>query len=317
MGLEETENMESAGADMDRGILIEEDSPRDGIQNEAAPFSIEERVGLIDALSLCGFRQIQAGSFVHPGKVPQMAQTEKVFERIRRRPGVVYSALVLNRQGLQRAVECGVEHLSVFVSASEEHSRKNANCSVAEAARAAREVIEAATGRNIFVRAGIMNAFGCRFEGSIPFDRVLGLARSFAEWGADEINLADTAGLGNPRQVEELVSQARDSIGLPLSLHLHDTFGFGLANVFAAFRKGVTRFDASCGGLGGCPFIPGAAGNVPTEDVVHLLESIGAPTGIDPGRLLDVVRGLEEKLGRKLNGRYGGALKKCALQAVR
>ena len=307
MSLERTQTAETVEAKAGRRILIEEDSARDGVQIESIPFSVEERVRLVDGLSLCGFFRIQVGSFVHPEKVAQMARTEEVFERIRRKEGVVYSALVLNRQGLERAVGCGVEHVSVYVSASETHSRKNADCTVAEAGRFARSVIEAAGGLGIPVRAGIMNAFGCRFEGAVPFERVLGLAQSFAQWGADEINLADTPGLGNPRQVEELLLRANDCIELPISLHLHDTFGFALANIHAAFRLGVRRFDACCGGLGGCPFIPGAAGNVPTEDVVHLFESIGEPTGIDPQRLLEVVRGLEDKLGRKLNGKYGAA----------
>jgi hydroxymethylglutaryl-CoA lyase len=285
-------------------VLIEEDSPRDGIQNEPASFSIEERVALIDELSQCGFRQIQAGSFVHPGTTPQMAGTEEVFERIKRKQGVVYSALVLNRKGLDRALACGVGHLAVFASASEEHSRRNANCTVEEAVATARGVIETAKGRGVFVRAGVMNAFGCRFEGAVPAERVLDMARSFAKCGADEISLADTAGLANPGQIEEMVEMVMEAAGLPLSLHLHDTFGFGLANVYAAFRKGVTRFDASCGGLGGCPFIPGAAGNVPTEDVVNLFETMGVPTGIDLARLLRVVAGLEKKLGRKIGGRY-------------
>ena len=256
-------------------VFIEENAPRDGIQNEPRLFSIEDRIDLVNDLSACGFERIQVGAFVSPQWVPQMADTERVCESMKRTPGVTYSALVLNKRGLDRAVGADLHHVSVFVSASETHSRKNTNCTVDEASRAVRKLIEQAKSGGLAVQAGVMNAFGCHFDGEIPLPRVLKLIKVYAESGADEVNLADTAGLAHPKQIEEMIHRVSDACELPLALHLHDTYGLGLTNVFAAWRSGVSRFDACCGGLGGCPFIPGAAGNVATEDVVHLFESDG------------------------------------------
>jgi len=285
-------------------VFIEEDAPRDGIQNEPCLFSVEDRTDLVNGLSACGFKRIQVGAFVSPQWVPQMADTERVCESIERYPEVTYSALVLNKRGLDRAVGADLGHVSIFVSASETHSRKNTNCTVEEASRAARKLIEQAKSSGLTVQAGVMNAFGCHFDGEIPPRRVLELIKVYAESGANEVNLADTAGFAHPRQIEEMIDRVRDVCELPLALHLHDTYGLGLANVFAAWRLGVGRFDACCGGLGGCPFIPGAAGNVATEDVVHLFEVMGIYTGVSLRRLAGVVGNLERKMGRRLPGRY-------------
>ncbi len=285
-------------------IFIEENSPRDGIQNETTPFSLEERVALINALSECGFRRIQVGAFVDSRKVPQMASTEKLFEKIDQRPGVTYSALVLNERGMDRALSAGLRHVSFFISASDTHSRKNTNRSMEEGLALAEKAIRRAKERQVAVQGGIMNAFTCRFEGPIPPSRVLGLVRSLLEMGVDEINLADTAGLAHPGQVEGMVHEVANLSTKPLALHLHDTLGFGLANVYAAWRAGASRFDASCGGLGGCPFIPGVSGNIATEDMVHLFESMGVQTGISLSRLSSVIAFLQGKLNRPLAGRY-------------
>lgn len=288
-------------------IVIEENSPRDGLQNESVVFSVQERVALIDALVGCGLKRIQIGSFVNPARVPQMAGTEEVFGLLRPRTGVIYSALILNRMGLDRAGECGLRHVSLFVSASETHSRKNTRCSVDEAMGAARRLIGLAKARGVTIQAGVMNAFGCRFEGAISSERVLDMVRVFAEEGADEINLADTSGLAHPLQIESLVRAAQAVMVLPLALHLHDTFGFAMANAYAAWKVGVRRFDASCGGLGGCPFIPGAAGNIPTEDLSRLFESMGVSTGVDLERAVELVVDLERRLGRSLPGKLAHA----------
>jgi hydroxymethylglutaryl-CoA lyase len=285
-------------------IFIEENSPRDGIQNEATPFSIAERVELVDALSECGFKRIQIGSFVNPKMVPQMAGTERVFEGIHRKQGVVYSVLVLNEKGLERAIACGMEHVSVFTSASEAHSRRNNHCSVGEGVERTVHLIARAKDRGVSVQAGVMNAFGCRLEGTIEAHRVVGILRSFEQAGADELNLADSSGLAHPGQIEAMAKRVHEASGAPFSLHLHDTYGFGIANIYAAWNAGVTRFDASCGGLGGCPFIPGASGNVATEDVAHLFHSLGVPTGLSLAGISRVVRDLEIKLARRLPGRY-------------
>lgn len=291
----------------DPAVFIEENAPRDGIQNERRMFSATERIELVNALSACGFRRIQIGALVSPRRVPQMAETEEVYEGIDRFPGVTYSVLVLNRKGLDRAISAGFEHVSLFVSVSETHSRENSNCSVDEAIVSARALIEQAKSRGLTVQAGVMNAFGCRSEGMIPIQRVLKLIRVFSEDGADEVNLADTSGVAHPRQMEQVIAGILEVSDLPLSLHLHDTYGFGIANIYAAWRSGVRRFDACCGGLGGCPFIPGAAGNVATEDVVHLFESMGVTTGISLECLARVVRLLETRMERRLPGRYTGS----------
>lgn len=292
----------------ENSVFIEENAPRDGIQNESTPFTLDERVALVNALSACGFPRIQIGSFVNPDRVPQMAHTEELFHRIEHYPGVTYSALVLNEKGLERALACRMEHISVFVSASESHSRKNSNCSVDESLRRCRGLVDKAKSHGMKVQAGVMNAFGCRFEGMVPPERVTGILETFQECQVDEINLADTAGLANPKQIQALISRVRGVCDLPLSLHLHDTYGFALANVYAAWSLGISRFDACCGGLGGCPFIPGAAGNVATEDVVHLFESMGIPMGVSLVQVGKIVLDLEKKLGRLLPGRYARSL---------
>lgn len=286
-------------------MLIEETAPRDGLQNEARVLSVQEKIRLIEDLVDCGVPRIQVGSFVNPRAVRQMADTEGVVRGLKRKEGVVYRALVLNERGLERAAACGVDHVAVFVSASETHSLRNSGCDVKEALRRAESVVRQAKADGIAVQAGVMNAFGCRFEGSIPENRVLRLAALLAEAGADELCLADTAGCANPRHTERLVEIFLTTFSVPLALHLHDTFGFGLANVWAAWKLGVTRFDGACGGLGGCPFIPEAAGNIPTEDLVHLFHAMGVPTGIDLERLTAVRGFLETAFQRKLPGRYG------------
>ncbi|MCU0572341.1 MAG: hydroxymethylglutaryl-CoA lyase [Syntrophobacteraceae bacterium] len=287
----------------DPGIIIEENLPRDGLQNEQVLFSVRERAALIEALVGCGLRRIQIGSFVNPARVPQMAGTEEVFGLLKQREHVIYSALVLNRKGMERAAGCGIGHVSIFVSVSETHSRRNAGCSVDEAMSGALTLIGLAKGMGVTVQAGVMNAFGCHFEGAVAPGRVLEMIGRFAGEGADEINLADTSGLANPAQVESLIPAVRSMTELPLALHLHDTFGFGIANAHAAWRVGVRRFDASCGGLGGCPFIPGASGNLPTEDLAWFFESMGISTGVDLGCAVELVMELERKLGRRLPGR--------------
>lgn len=297
-------------------ISIEEVSPRDGLQNETIVLSVEDRAAVVNGLAECGLKRIQIGSFVNPARVPQMAGTEDVYRLIRHRPDVIYSALILNRKGLHRARECGINHVSLFVSASEAHSRRNSQCSVDQALGNAREIIGEARTMGITIQAGVMNAFGCRLEGNVPVMRVLEMVRVFDAEGADEINLADTSGLAHPAQVEAMISAVTSITDLPLGLHLHDTFGFALVNAYAAWKAGVRRFDASCGGLGGCPFIPGVAGNVPTEDLVWLFESMGVSTGVELMRVIHMVSELEERIGRRLPGRlahadFSGFLDKC------
>lgn len=288
-------------------VLIEDEFLRDGLQNETRLFSIEERLGILSVLEAAGLRRIQLGSFVHPKWVPQMADTDELFARISRKPGVTYSALVLNAAGLARAREVAVPHLSISISASETHSRKNTNRSVAEGRAAVAPVIEEALASGIEVRAGIQSALGCGFEGAIDPEVVIAIARHWSDLGAQEVNLADTAGLANPRQVYELSARVREVLrpGCALSLHLHDTRGLGLANMVAGLKAGVRVFDAALGGLGGCPFIPKAAGNIATEDAAFMLSEMGVETGIDWRSLKPAIARAEALLGRALPGRMG------------
>lgn len=291
--------------DVSGPVLIEDEFLRDGLQNEARLFSVEEKLGFLAALEKAGVRRIQVGSFVHPDWVPQMADTDELFRRLTPKPGVIYSALVLNKRGLDRALAVGVRHLSISLSASESHSMKNTNKTVSEARAAIAPVIEAALAEGIALRAGIQSALGCGFEGRIDPGRVAEIAREFAALGVREINIADTAGLAHPRLVFELCtrlySELPEDVGL--SLHLHDTRGLGLANMVAGLQAGVRTFDAALGGLGGCPFVPKAAGNIATEDAAFACEQMGLETGIDWQALRGPVARAEALLGRALPGR--------------
>jgi len=280
-------------------ITIHEVVLRDGIQNEKKIVPTEEKLRLIGDLVACGIRRIEVSSFVNPKLVPQMADAEELWERIERKRGVLYSALILSKGGLERAIRCRVPHVGVFVSASETHSRKNSNKSVSEAMKEALRLIGAAQDAGLGVRAGVMNAFGCAYEGAVPVARVLKLLRAFVKSGPEEICLADSSGLGTPDQMETVLSRARGEIGgADLSLHLHNTRGLGLANVYAALRQGVSIFDTSLGGLGGCPFIPGARGNIATEDTVGMLHGMGIRTGIGLDRLAEASRRFEKIMGQ-------------------
>ncbi len=284
-----------------KAVTLEEVGLRDGLQGEARLFSVEEKVALARLLMDAGVRKLQIGAFVRPDWVPQMANTEEVFKALPERKDVTYTALVLNETGLERALSAGVTHLYVAASASNAHSLKNLNRPMPEAVKGVARIVDHAKKEGLHVRAGIMVAFGCPFEGPVPVERVLEIAERFADAGADVIDLADTAGLANPKQVYKLVVTVRSELeGGSLSLHLHDTRGLGLANLLAGLQGGVTHFDTSVGGIGGCPFIPHAAGNIPTEDAVLMLEEMGIETGIHLPRLCEATKWLETRLGRVL-----------------
>ncbi len=280
-------------------IVLHEVVLRDGIQNEKKLVSTEAKLRLIDRLTAAGVRRIEVSSFVNPALVPQMADAELLWKRLQRRKGVLYSALVLSERGLERALACGVPHVGIFVSASETHSRKNSNRSVEEALREAIGLIRTARDSGIGVRAGVMNAFGCAYEGKVSLRRVLKMVGRLLEAGPAEICLADTSGLGNPRQMREVIASVRALTGRKaLSLHLHNTRGQGLANLWVALEEGVNLFDTSLGGLGGCPFIVGARGNIATEDAVSLLHDAGLRTGIDLEGLIAVSLDFEKHMGQ-------------------
>jgi hydroxymethylglutaryl-CoA lyase len=291
--------------DLPKNIVFEDESLRDGLQIEKTQLSVDEIIAFVKGMEAAGVRRIQVGSFVHPKWVPQMANTDQVFQELDRRPDVVYTALVLNQKGVERALKCNVSHLSVSISASETHSQKNTHRSLADSLVYIREMIGATVAAGITTRGGIQSAFGCAYEGKISQDVVCDIAALYDSLGAHEINLADTAGLANPKSVYDLVTRVRSVVSdrVKLSLHLHDTRGLGLANMVAGLQAGVALFDSALGGLGGCPFVPKAAGNIATEDAVYAAEEMGVATGIDWRMLGDLALKFEERLGHPLPGR--------------
>ena len=291
-------------------VLFEDEVLRDGLQMESRLFTFEEKIKIFHLLKEANIRRIQIGSFVHPRLVPQMADTDALIRHLINTPGVLLTGLILNNKGLGRALACGLSHVSMSISVSDTHSRKNAGRPAAEALASMTLLITEAKKAGLRVRAGIQCSFGCAYEGMVPAEKVLSAAHAMTGAGADEINLADTAGMGNPLQVRALIESVKRSCpGIEISLHLHDTRGLGLVNMFAGYEEGVRIFDVCAGGLGGCPFVKGAAGNVPTEDAVHMFESMGIRTGVDLQKLGGVIDELESLLGRQLPGRMSRVLK--------
>ncbi len=282
-------------------VDVREVGPRDGLQNES-PVPVEARVRLIDALSATGLRRIEAASFVSARAIPPMAGAEDVMAAITRRPGVVYSALVPNPKGAERAVAAGADEIELVVSASETHNQKNVRRSVAESLIGARDVVEIAHDGRIAAEAIVSTSFGCPYEGDVAPERVAQLAGHLVDAGADSLSFGDTTGMATPRRVSDLID-ALDRAGIAparIGLHFHNTRGTALANVVAALDRGVVRFDASIGGLGGCPYAPGASGNAVTEDLVHMLQDMEIDTGVDLDALIDCARLAQEIVGREL-----------------
>lgn len=284
-------------------VILEEQGLRDGLQTLKTLIPTEKKLEWIDRLVAAGLRRIQVASFVHPRLVPQMADAEAIFQQLRKRQGVVYSALVLNQKGVERAIAAGAEHLAISISASDTHSQKNTRMTLEEAKTDFRQNVQLARAHGIRVRAGIQCAFGCRYEGAIPAERVLDLIKHHLDTGADEIALADSTGMAHPVQMRYLVSRALELCGpVPLALHLHNTENKGLANLFAAYEEGVRQFDTAFGGLGGCPFIPGATGNIATEDTVHFFRQMGVETGINLEQVAAISREVEAMTHAHLSG---------------
>jgi hydroxymethylglutaryl-CoA lyase len=286
-------------------VRLFEVGPRDGLQNESAQLSVEQRIGYIERLADAGLADIEVGSFVHPRWVPQMAATDDVARRLPRRAGVRYWAIVPNARGLGRAIDAGLERVCVLVSASESHASRNLNKSIAGAQAEALRLIAAAGAAGLATRAYVSVAFGCPFEGPVPPDLVLRLTRELLEAGAGEVSLGDTTGLGAPGPVRELARRALAAHGADrVAFHFHDTRGMGAANAYAVLAEGATILDSAAGGIGGCPYAPGATGNVATEDLVFLLDGFGIETGIDLERLVAATRWLEEEAPIAAPSRY-------------
>jgi hydroxymethylglutaryl-CoA lyase len=281
-------------------VLLEDETLRDGLQAEQRIFSVEEKLHIYSMLVAAGVRRIQIGSFVHPRVVPQLAETGEFIGAIREQQGdCLLTALVLNEKGLERAVDSGLSHLTMSVSVSNSHSRKNSGMTSNQACRTMADLIGSACRSGITVRAGLQCAFGCTDEGPVPKKRVVDTAVYMSEAGATEINLADTAGIAQPRDIQEMISLVQKKLpDISLSIHPHDTNGFGLANMRAGYEAGVRIFDVSTGGLGGCPFVQHAGGNVATEDAVGLFNSLGAQTGVDQQKIRSLTAWLFRNLGR-------------------
>ena len=282
-------------------VTICDVGPRDGLQNQPVTLEPPVRAKLVDLLAAAGVPRIEAVSFVSPKAVPQMAGAEEVVAAIERQTGVVYAGLALNEKGYDRLRACGLDEVHFAFAATEEFNRRNSNASVEEGLAQGERILERAATDGVRATVTIGVAFGCPFEGAVDPGRVAELAARLARAGAAEIVLADTVGVGVPRQVHDLVGRVAPT-GIPVGVHLHNTRNIGFANAYAALEAGATVFDASVGGIGGCPFAPRATGNIATEDLVYLFHGEGVETGIDLGALIDVAQWLESQLGRELEG---------------
>jgi len=293
----------------DRATVYEV-GPRDGLQNEAERISAADRVRFIDLLTDAGLPAIEVGSFVSPQAVPQLADTESVFRGIRKASGVRYPVLVPNEKGFDRAVAAGALEIAVFTAASETFNRHNINAGVDESIERFRPVAARARAQRIRVRGYVSTAFGCPYEGDVSAEAVREIVHKLLDLGVDEISLGDTIGVATPADVYDVIETLYDS-GVSrgiLALHFHDTRGTALANVFAGLECGVTTFDASAGGLGGCPYAPGASGNLATEDLLYMLEGLGVATGVSLPRVVEASRFLAGLLGHRPPGRYLAAV---------
>lgn len=288
---------------MTRSVEIVEVGPRDGLQSEPGVFPTEDKIQLIESLIDAGLGRLEVTSFVNPKKVPQMADAEAVLAGLRKRPGVQYIGLVLNRKGFERAVAAGCTEVGMAVVSSDTFNRRNQGVSTDESIAAWLEIARAAREVGVRAQVTIATSFGCPFEGEIPVARVLEVAERVAEGQPHEISFADTVGVGVPWQVSEVIQGARERLpSLRLRAHFHNTRNTGLANAYAAVQAGVHALDSSVGGIGGCPFAPAATGNIPTEDLVYMLQRAGVTTGVDLPRLLAVSEWLQQRLGRTLPG---------------
>ena len=286
-------------------VRLVEVGPRDGLQNEPDPMPASVKIAFVDALSRAGLTDIEVSSFVRPDRVPQLADAAEVFRGIERRSGVRYWALVPNAHGLADALECGVTHVAVFTAASDGFNRANINASVEESLARIRPVIRDAKTAGCAVRGYVSTAFGCPYDGDVEPAAGARVARTLLDAGADEVSLADTIGVAVPRDVEAVLD-ACEAMGIPLdaiALHFHDTRGTALANVHTGMRRGITTFDSSAGGLGGCPFAPGATGNLPTEDLVYFLDQMEIESGVSLDGIARASLAVAEALGRPLVSR--------------
>ncbi len=286
-------------------IRIVEVGPRDGLQNESDIVSTEVKVSFVDALSESGVAEIEAGSFVSPGAIPQLADSDEVFQKIERQPGVIYSALVPNERGLERARAVAVNKIAVFTAASDSFTRRNINCTISESIKRFRPVVFGAKRDGMTVRGYVSTATHCPFEGAIQPSQVLDVVRQLLDLGVDEISLGDTVGKAAPRDIRRLLDEIVPRVDRSrLSLHVHDTCGMAVANVLTAWTDyRIEAFDTAAGGLGGCPYAPGASGNAATEDVVYALKASGASLAVDERKVIAAASEIGKILNRRLSSR--------------
>ncbi len=295
---------------MHNKVLLEDESLRDGLQFEKDVVELHHKIEIFKLLEGAGVQRIQVGSFVNPKVVPQMADTDELIKQLKDVTNVQLTGLVLNERGLERAAQAGLEHISLSASISDTHSRKNVRKPADEALANLTAMIKEAKELGITVRAGLQCVFGCVYEGQIGVNQILNGIEKIASAGAEECNLADTTGMAHPRQITKIIEQVRKRLPeMTLSLHLHDTRGLGIANMMAGFDAGVRSFDTSAGGLGGCPFVKGAAGNIATEDAVNLFAQMNIDTGISLPAICSVADYYEQLLERKLPGRMSKVIK--------
>jgi hydroxymethylglutaryl-CoA lyase len=288
-------------------VSIYEVSPRDGLQNERTSAPLSDKVRLIEALSSAGLTRIEITSFVSPKWIPQLADADELAEEIEnhhRHPGVTYSALVPNAKGLERAKRAKMEEIAVFLSASETHNRKNINKTIAATMSAFEETVGPALAAGIRVRAYVSTVWGCPYEGEVDPKRSVAITKKLVEMGCYQVSISDTIGAGTPRQTEKILEMMLAEVpSEKLAMHMHDTRGTALANVIVGLEMGIRTFDSSVGGMGGCPYAPGAAGNVATEDLVYMLHGMGVSTGTDLELLVEAGRVAESIVGRNLPGK--------------
>lgn len=297
-------------------IFFNEVVTRDGFQNEPAFVETADKVALIDELSQCGFAKIEVTAFVSPKAIPMLRDAEEVMGRITRRAAVQYTALVPNVRGAERALEARADELNLVMSVSQTHNLANLRMTREKSFAAIKEVVTQVNGQ-VPINVSLSTAFGCPMQGQIELNEVMDWARRFADLGVRGLTLCDTTGMANPRQVRLLADAVVSSLGrLELTMHFHNTRGMGLANVLAAVESGITSFDGSLGGLGGCPYAPGASGNICTEDTIHMLQTMGLETGVDLERLIHLARALPGLVGHSTPGQLAQAGRACDLHPV-
>ena len=298
-------------------VKVCEMGPRDGLQNESGVVSTADKIRFIDLLSASGLAVVETTSFVRPSAIPQLSDAEAVMAGIERRPGVTYLCLTPNERGLERARAAGVRAVAVFTAASESFAKRNINMTIAESLAAFAPVVKSARADGMWVRGYVSTAFGCPYDGIVPVGDVVRVASALAELGVDEISIGDTIGVATPNQVVDVAGALQAQMPVErLAMHFHDTRGTALANVVAALQMNVATFDSSAGGLGGCPYAPGATGNLATEDLLYMLHGMGIETGVDLARVRDATRFMAGVLGRDVVSRAYRALEAGAARVT-